>query len=159
MAEHMDFDADRAAAKGESPTFTLCGQVWEMRTDIPGDLVLDYFDAGLKGEYIAQLKLGKELLIESIVPNQRDDFRLVMREGKPGSILMPEVLNEMTLAALKAKAKDLGVALPSKVDKRTAVQTLTGSIDDDGISAPVLGDYDTILAWLTQVVFGRPTTP
>ena len=156
---HMDFDAARAEStqKVVDPLgFTLCGTEWEIRTDIPGAMLLDFITAET---VTSQLRSGKDLLLEAISPEQKASFEAMLRAGRPASVLLTADLTKLTAAELKAKAKELDVEIPTKIDKPGLVKLLNGKRDSDGASPPDMPLLDEVIAWLVRELIGRPSTP
>jgi len=155
---HMDFDAARAdseEAEVDPLYFTLCGTKWNIRSDVPGAMLLDFITAD---KVTTQLGAGKALLIEAIEEEQRPAFEVMIRRGKPATVLLTGDINTLTAAALRAKAKELGVEVPAKAGKDKLISSLVGKKDNDGISPPSMPQFDEIIAWLVRELVGRPST-
>jgi len=157
MARHMDFDAARAEseeAPGDPLTFTLGGDLWEVRPNTSGALLMDFI---LAETVTDQLRAGKELLMASIEPSQGARFQRMLRTGKALVPLSRDALDALSTTDLKEQAKTVKVKGYTKMSKAKLVDALDGKTLGDSIPPPTMSQIDEVIAWLVRELIGRPT--
>lgn len=86
---HRDFDAERAerARDREPDTFTLGGQTWQLRNGIAFGDVVAIALANQQGDEMAAISASRDLIINSVVPDQREEFAEVVDDLDMESVL------------------------------------------------------------------------
>jgi len=86
---HRDFDAEleERAREREPVTFTLRGEEWQLRTSIAFGNIVAIALANKQGDEASAIAASRDLIVSSVVPDQRDDFESVVDDLDMDTVL------------------------------------------------------------------------